>query len=112
MRVVGSDHLAIFTTLEDKTEEIVTLATSDHLLANIDDWQSRALVLNRGAFNCLIGVGHRNGGRCLVGGYGGSQSSKGQQKIALFHFNIPVSYVVISALYRCSLMRQSAINRL
>lgn len=93
MRVVSSDHLAVLTTLEDKTEEIVTLATSDHLLANIDDGQGRALVLNRGAFICLIGVGRRHGGRCLVGGYGGSQSGKGQQKIALFHFNIPVNGV-------------------
>ena len=112
MRVVSSDHQAIFTTLEDKTEEIVTLATGDHLLANIDDWQCRALALNGGAFICLIGVGRRHGGRGLVGGYGGSQSGKGQQKIALFHLNIPVNGVVMSALYRCSLMRQSAINQL
>lgn len=95
MRIMGSDHLAIFTALEDKTEEVVTLATGDHLLANIDDWQCRDLVLKGSAFICLISVGRRNGGRCLVGGDSGSQSGKGQQKITLFHFNIPVNGVVI-----------------
>lgn len=95
MRIVGSDHLAVFTTLEDKTEEVVTLATGDHLLSDIDDWQCRALVLDGGAFICLINVGRRNGGGCLVGCYSGGQCGKGQQKIALFHFNIPVNGVVI-----------------
>lgn len=100
MRVVRRDHLTVFTALEDKAEEVVALATSDHLLANIDDWQGRALVLDEGSFISLVCIRHDYGRRGLAGSYSGGQGSKGQQEITLFHLNIPMSYMVMSALYR------------
>lgn len=101
MRVVGSDHLAVFTTFENEAEEVVALATGDHLFANINDWQSCTLVFNGGGFTCLLSLSHRYRSRRLIGGYSGSQGCKGQKEFTLFHLNIPVSGVGMPRLYRC-----------
>lgn len=101
MRVVGSDHLAVFTTLEDEAEEVVALAAGDHLFADINDWQCCTLVFDGGGFTGILGFRHRYRSRRLVGGYSGSQGCKGQKEFTLFHLNIPVSGGGMSRLYRC-----------
>lgn len=85
-----SDHLAVLTTLEDEAKEVVTVATGDHLLAKVNNWQCHAVVLDGHAFVSLIGLGYHGGGRSLVGGNGGGQGGKGQQEITFFHLNIPL----------------------